>query len=175
MGKALSEMIDDIKKGANKHLYPTWAKQASQYIRRELATQGYELDTLIDDPDRDVRWFAMKNRPEYILKQLQNGQDEELITAMVEDDVYVEPEILELLLQFWETESRPKARLIRIKLQSQREEVSLLESTMPRVALYETKNPLWATGLSIYQISRFFGSRIAGNTVEAAIEEALNN
>lgn len=175
MGKALSEMIDDIINGANKHLYPTWAKRAPQYIRRELATQGYELDTLIDDPDRDVRWFAMKNRPECILKRLKTGQDEELITAMIDDDVYVDQEILELLLQFWEAEGRPKARIIRIKLQSQRDEVSLLESTMSRVALYETENTLWAKGLSMYQIERFFGSRIAGDTVEAAIEEALKN
>lgn len=98
MGKALSEMIDDIINGANKHLYPTWAKHAPLLVRRELAIQGYELDTLIDDPDRDVRWFAMNNRPEYILKRLQNGQDEDLITTMVEDDVYVEPEILERLI-----------------------------------------------------------------------------
>lgn len=117
----------------------------------------------------------MKRRPEYVLKRLKTGQDEELITAMVEDDVYVDPEILKLLLQFWEAEGRPKARIIRIKLQSQRDEVSLLESTMSRVALYETENTLWAKGLSMYQIEHFFGSRIAGDTVEAAIEEALKN
>lgn len=175
MGKALSEMIDDIINGANKHLYPTWAKHAPLSVRRELAIQGYELDTLINDPDRDIRWFTMNNRPEYILKQLQNGHDEDLITTMVEDDVYVEPEILERLIQFWEAENRPKVRLIRIKLQSQQEEVSSLESTMSRVALYAVDNPLWAKGLSIYQIMCFFGSRRAGYTVEAAIEEALNN
>lgn len=175
MGKAPSEIIGDIINGANKQLYPTWAKHAPLSVRRELAIQGYELNTLINDPDRDVRWFTMNGRPEYILKRLKTGQDEELITTMVEDDVHVDPEILERLIQFWEAEGRPKARLIRIKLQSQREEVSLLESTMSRVALYETENPLWAKGLSIYQIGRFFGSRIAGDTVEVAMEEALDD
>lgn len=66
MGKALSEMINDIINGANKHLYPTWAKHAPLLVRRELAIQGYELDTLIDDPGCGIHCiqYAKKKLPE---------------------------------------------------------------------------------------------------------------
>lgn len=48
-----------IRTGEHQELYHQWAKESSLVIRLELAFNGYELDTLINDQNVTVRRVVM--------------------------------------------------------------------------------------------------------------------
>lgn len=89
-----------IRTGEHQELYHQWAKESSLVIRLELAFNGYELDTLINDQNVTVRRVVMYNRPKYI-KQRYKYEDPEDVFLAIPQLTELDMEVLMSQLDYW--------------------------------------------------------------------------
>ena len=154
----VSEMIGHIMAGRHQELYLAWAKTGPLTVRRKLATDGYELDTLIKDSNEGVRHNAMLGRMEYIRKGIPYVESVHELYNVVYSEPHVDADILEHILAELlkrTTGLRPEAlqiEAVRTKLLATLHTPTLMETTMTSEALYNAGSPLWAKTMSIGNI-----------------------
>jgi len=154
----VSEMIKHIMAGRYEEQYPEWAKTGPLTVRRKLATDGYELDTLIKDSNAGVRHNAMLGRMEMIRKGIPYVENVNELYNVVYSEREVDADILEHILAELlkrNTGLRPEAfqiEAVRTKLLATLHTPTLMETTMASEALYNASSPLWAKKMSIGNI-----------------------
>lgn len=154
----VSEMIGHIMAGRHQELYLAWAKTGPLTVRRKLATDGYELDTLIKDSNAGVRHNAMLGRMEMIRKGIPYVENVNELYNVVYSEREVDADILEHILDdLLENTSglRPEElqiEAVRTKLLATLHTPTLMETTMASEALYNAGSPLWAKKMSIGNI-----------------------
>lgn len=154
----VSEMIGHIMAGRHQELYLAWAKTGPLTVRRKLATDGYELDTLIKDSNAGVRHDAMLGRMETIRKGIPYVENVNELYNVVYSEAEVDADILEHILGgLLENTSglRPEElqiEAVRTKLLATLHTPTLMETTMASEALYNAGSPLWAKKMSIGNI-----------------------
>lgn len=100
MAEVLIEEL--IKYGYAKEHYEDWAIHESKNIQRELAKNGYCLDTLLRVGEGDIQWAIAKYNPEHTLNYLKTKLDDSKHASgleLVMDQINPDPKALEYLLE----------------------------------------------------------------------------
>lgn len=165
------DMIKDIRAGRNKQHYSEWAVTGSEDVKLELARNGYELDTLINDDSQWVRLAVMRERLEYVRKRLTHRGDIDIICAAIYGMPHVDTDILEGLIDACRNSLDNQSRLeeLEFKLKVEQCTPTLLKRTMSRKELYELADPLWAYGLSLEKLVTVLSTLKAGDDIDSAL------
>lgn len=162
-----------IKNGEHQELYHEWAMTARTDIRADLALYGYELDTLIHDPNAVIRRIVMYNRPNYI-KQRYEYEDPEDVYAAIQQLSKLDIEVLMSQLSHWRDIDENITKALTVKLKLMNYNPTELEKTMSRIQLYTTGSPLWAHDLSI-SLTRKACALLSGNIHMETIFDSIEH
>lgn len=162
-----------IKNGEHQELYHEWAMTARTDIRADLAYYGYELDTLIHDPNAAIRRLVMYNRPNYI-KQRYEYEDPEDVYAAIQQLSKLDVKVLMSQLSHWRDIDENITKTLELKLKLMNYTPTELEKTMSRVQLYMADSPLWAHDLSI-SLTRKACALLSGNIHIETIFDAIEH
>ena len=147
-----------IEYGYGKQHYDKWAKHSNQYIRIELAAQGYFQDLFIKDEVSDVRINVLNEHPQYA-KYLLDAQSFSELSAVTwaYRDMY-EPdfdELAELLANPYfaqESQFRPMREELQTKLATRDISLSIMEKTMTVSQLFMAQSEGWKRVVSSIQL-----------------------
>lgn len=140
-----------IKYGHAKEHYEDWATRESKNIQRELAKNGYCLDTLLRTGDGDIQWAIAKHNPEHTLNYLKTKLDDSKHASgleLVMDQTYPDPKALEYLLAREVHGTRHELAILEGKLYCGTHEPTPLEKTMTNYELYQSGSVWWMRDLT---------------------------
>lgn len=149
MAEVLIEEL--IKYGHAKEHYEEWATRESKNIQRELAKNGYCLDTLLRVGEGDIQWAIAKYNPEHTLNYLKTKLDDSKHASgleLVMDQVNPEPKVLEYLLEREAHSTRHELAILEGKLYCGTHEPTPLEKTMTDYELYQSGSVWWMRDLT---------------------------
>lgn len=151
-------ILTAIEYGYGKQHYAKWAHHPNQYIRIELAAQGYFPDLFIKDEVSDVRTNVLNEHPQYA-KYLLDAQSFNELSAVTwaYRDMY-EPdfdELAELLANPYlaqETQFRSIRDELQNKFETRDIPLSTIEKTMTVTQLFMTNSEGWKRVVSSIQL-----------------------
>lgn len=137
--------INAIRAGKCQEQYHNWALNGGLLVRRELVRNGYELDTLINDPDENVRSDVMKNNSDYV--ECRAGLDMDLYSVgrALSPLVHVDIDALQRHITLVRSHlGNDACRYLAVKYRCLTEKPSAIERTMTQTQLFLTRSPFWA-------------------------------
>ena len=140
-----------IKNGHAKEYYEGWAIHESKNIQRELAKNGYCLDTLLRVSDGDIQWAIAKHNPEHTLNYLKTKLDDSKHASgleLVMDQINPDPKAMEYLLEREAHGTRHELEILKGKLYCSTHEPTPLEKTMTNYELYQSGSVWWMRDLT---------------------------
>ena len=149
MAEVLMEEL--IKYGHAKEHYEDWAVHESKNIQRELAKNGYCLDTLLRVGEGDIQWAIAKYNPEHTLNYIKTKLDDSKHAdglELVMDQINPDPKALEYLLEHEAHSTRHELAILEGKLYCGTHEPTPLEKTMTDYELYQSGSVWWMRDLT---------------------------
>lgn len=140
-----------IKNGHAKEHYEDWAVHESKNIQRELAKNGYCLDTLLRVGEGDIQWAIAKYNPEHTLNYIKTKLDDSKHAdglELVMDQINPDPKALEYLLEHEAHSTRHELVILEGKLYCGTHEPTPLEKTMTNYELYQSDSVWWMRDLT---------------------------
>lgn len=140
-----------IKNGHAKEHYEDWAVHESKNIQRELAKNGYCLDTLLRVGEGDIQWAIAKYNPEHTLNYIKTKLDDSKHAdglELVMDQINPDPKALEYLLEHESHSTRHELAILEGKLYCGTHEPTPLEKTMTNYELYQSDSVWWMRDLT---------------------------
>ena len=144
-------MEELIKHGHAKEHYEEWAVKESENIQRELAKNGYCIDTLLRVGDGKIQWAIAKYNPERTLNYLETklaGSKHESGLELVMDQINPDSKALEYILEHEAHHTRHQLNALKGKLYCSTHEPTLLEKTMTNYELYQSDSVWWMRDLT---------------------------
>lgn len=170
-----------IRFGLKSEYYEKWKDSGDVGIRMDLAKRGYFVDHYLTDKSDDVRWCALKQKPEHIPDYFEDSKLLIRINNYYREHPHPNLDDYALFLelnQTWVKQSRmiaPDPRVIELKRQSEGQPTTLEMSMTPR-QLYEAGSPYWARHLSLDDIEIIQNAEdlnVAPNTIAAHLENLV--
>lgn len=140
-----------IKYGHAKEHYEDWAIHESKSIQRELAKNGYCLDTLLRVGEDDIQWAIAKYNPEHTLNYLKTKLENSKHASgleLVMDQTNPDPKAMEYLLEHEAHGTRHELAILEGKLYCGTHEPTPLEKTMTNYELYQSGSVWWMRNLT---------------------------
>lgn len=170
-----------IRFGLKTEYYAKWKDSEDVGIRMDLAKRGYFVDHYLMDKSDDVRWCALKQKPEHIPEHFKDGKLLIRINNYYREHPHPNLDDYAVFLelnQTWVKQSRmiaPDPRVIERKRQSEGQPTTLEMSMTPR-QLYEAGSPYWARHLSLDDIATIQNAEdlnVAPNTIATHLEDLV--
>lgn len=160
--KYVDVLITLITNGYAKEYYHILAYHEDIDVRYTLAENGYELDTLSQDEDRDILTIVLYNNDSYIPDYLTRESPYHFEWYAVRDYLrhqrHPKLQYLKLFLEVTSPEEADKAieQSLIYKYQSMTSPVTTIEKTMSIAQLYATGSALWAREITSNEIRYVF-------------------
>lgn len=149
-----------IKYGYAKEHYEDWAIHESKNIQRELAKNGYCLDTLLRVGEGDIQWAIAKYNPEHTLNYLKTKLDDSKHASgleLVMDQTHPDPKALEYILERETHHTHHQLKALKGKLYCGTHEPTPLEKTMTNYELYQSGSVWWMRDLTGNNVACVYG------------------
>lgn len=152
-------IVDIIKNEQAQEYYDSWKNHENPKVRIALAKKGWFSELFAKDKQCEVREAVIMGNPSYIPKLMKRTIAEWYTCYHVLVDMKnPNPDVLKAFIEYKHKRcgndiTRKGKRRFRLKYESITREPSILESTMTPYALFIAKNPFWARGISITQIT----------------------
>ena len=151
-------ILTAIEYGYGKQHYDKWAKHTNQYIRKELAAQGYFPDLFIHDEVSDVRINVLIEHPHYAKHLLYAQSFSELGAVEWAYRNMYEPDFDELSTLLanpyfaQESQFRPMREELQTKLATRDISLSIMEKTMTVSQLFMAQSEGWKRSVNSIQL-----------------------
>lgn len=162
-------IIEIIKDGEGFEYYEKWARSGYLNVKWELAKRGHCAEYFLNDNTPYVATYALKAHPEYLPDLIESTKDSHIFAVhevlidkqdVTEDELLTHIYILNDKLWndpqdyggFSEIDLRAEMRM---KIATEKVNLSDIEKTMSREQLYEAKNIAWAKGLTVREIEQW--------------------
>lgn len=140
-----------IQEGLLPERYDEWKNRNEEWVLEIFAENGYYLDELIESEYDDVRETVIENRPDFCIKQLNQGKIYQIVHDYIQNEAKPNVALFKAYIEALKSNNNDIG--IMTKYRAMTKAPSTIEKTMSDVQLFESGSPLWATDLTIRQIN----------------------